>query len=104
MSLLFIVQSFISYCNIKFQNLSVSDVTTDHTKKNRNVTRSASSASTDSGVIGQEESHGSQQSSPSNTLTRNQRASWSEFRHLTGNQPQMSASCSDLSKVSHSHI
>ena len=82
-----------------FQNLSVSDGTTDLTKKIRNVTRSASSASTDSGVIGQEESHGSQQSSPSNTLTRCQRASWSEFRHVTGNQPQLSASCSDLSKA-----
>ena len=87
------------YICIIFQNLSVSDVTSDHTKKVRNVTRSASSASTDSGVIGQEESHDSQQSSPSNTLTRYQRSSWSEFRRVTGTQPHLSASCSDLSKA-----
>ena len=64
-----------------------------------------SSLSTDSGVIGQDESHDSKQSSPSNTLTH----SMSEHRPLwrqaqTVNRRALSASCSDLSEVSVSVI
>ena len=77
----------------------MSDVTTDSSKKIRNILRTASTTSTDSGVIGQEESHDSQQSSPSSTLTLSQRLSWPEFRHQAGNQTHISASCSDLTKT-----
>ena len=75
-----------------FQNLS--DVTTDSTNK---LIRNGSTASTDSGVIGQDESHGSQQSSPNNSLTPSQRMSWPDFKH-TAETSHMSASCSDLTK------
>ena len=69
-------------------------MTTDSSNK---LIRNGSTASTDSGVIGQDESHGSQQSSPNNSLTPSQRMSWPDFKH-TVETSHMSASCSDLTK------
>ena len=69
-------------------------MTTDSTNK---LIRNGSAASTDSGVIGQDESHGSQQTSPNNSLTPSQRMSWPDFKH-TAETSHMSASCSDLTK------
>ncbi|XP_045177616.2 uncharacterized protein LOC123537831 [Mercenaria mercenaria] len=76
----------------------LSEGVAETSRKIRKHHSNVSSLSTDSGVIGQDGSHDSQQSSPSNTLSHSQsERTISSWQHM-GKKRSMSASCTDVSK------